>query len=82
MEHAYRPVPCAFHERLEFAVLRRQRLQLVFVDEHGEHSHGVLPLDVYTRDGAEWLSFSEGGEAPRQIRLDHIRFVNDASSSK
>ncbi len=69
----YVPIACAEHERLEFAVLRRQRLRLEYRDESGlTISRVVLPTDVATRDGAEWLSYREmeGGEGV--IRLDRI----------
>ncbi|MBK9327087.1 MAG: hypothetical protein IPN00_12450 [Hydrogenophilales bacterium] len=62
----YVPIACAEHERLEFAVLRRQRLRLEYRDEGGlTISRIVLPTDVATRDGAEWLSYREMEEARR-----------------
>lgn len=70
---AYRPIACIAHERLEFAVLKRQALRLRYRDEQaGEHEARVMPLDVYTRDGAEWLRarLETGGEIV--VRLDHI----------
>jgi len=69
----YRPIACIAHERLEFAVLKRQPLRLRYVDEAAaERTAMVLPLDVYTRDGAEWLSVRD--EAGREfiVRLDRI----------
>lgn len=70
---AYRPIACVAHERLEFAVLKRQTLRLRYRDEQaGEREERVMPLDVYTRDGAEWLRarLETGGEIV--IRLDRI----------
>lgn len=72
MAEPYQPIPCAFHESLEFAVLRRQRLRLRYKTEAGEVEAVVLPTDVETRDGAEWLSFSEADGAAQVIRLDAI----------
>ena len=69
----YQPVACAFHESLEFAVLRRQRLRLRYRGEAGETEVVVLPLDVATRDGAEWLTFQEAESGQSQVlRLDAI----------
>ena len=70
----YVPIACAEHERLEFAVLRRQRLHLEFRDEKNAltFSRNVLPIDVETRDGAEWLSFRAEDGAESVIRLDRI----------
>jgi Rho-binding antiterminator len=70
----YRPIACADHERLEFAALTRQWLD-VTVETGGRAGAGrLLPLDVYTRDGAEWLlAETEAGER-LTLRLDWLRF--------
>lgn len=70
---AYVPIACVEHERLEFAVLRRQRLRLDFINEQGmTETRVILPTDVGTREGAEWLNFrTEAGEE-KVIRLDRI----------
>lgn len=66
----YRPIACADHERLEFAALTRQWLE-VAVDGVTQR---LLPLDVYTRDGAEWLvAETEAGEQ-LTLRLDCLVF--------
>ena len=69
----YVPIPCIAHEKLEFAVLRRQKLRLRLREEGGEERQLiVLPTDVVTRDGAEWLSYrTEEGETG-VVRLDEI----------
>ncbi|TCS71465.1 Rof transcriptional antiterminator [Sulfuritortus calidifontis] len=72
MAEPYQPIPCALHERLEFAVLRRQRLRLRYRTEAGEVEAVVLPTDVATRAGAEWLSFQAESGANQVIRLDAI----------
>lgn len=66
----YRPIPCVEHERLEFAALRRQWLDLV-VDDVRRH---LLPLDVYTRDGAEWLRAQTPEGDVLTFRLDRLTF--------
>ena len=72
MTEAYRPVACAFHESLEFAVLRRKPLRLRYATEAGAVEAVVLPLDVATRDGAEWLTFRDPEGSTRTLRLDKI----------
>jgi Rho-binding antiterminator len=82
----YVPIACMAHERLEFAVLRRQYLRLS-LSSHTAHpvtnalSLTVLPIDVLTRDQAEWLKYRivgpEGLSGVEQaeiqeVRLDHI----------
>ena len=67
----YRPIACADHERLEFAALTRQWLQ---VKVGGGMAQRLLPLDVYTRDGAEWLQAqTEAGDVVT-LRLDTLKF--------
>ena len=70
----YRAIACADHERLEFAALTHQWLD-VSVEAGDRASHQrLLPLDVYTRDGAEWLlAETEAGER-LTLRLDWLRF--------
>lgn len=69
-ETPYTPIACADHECLEFAALTKQWLELR-VDGTVQR---LLPLDVYARDGAEWLQArNEAGEAVL-LRLDEIKF--------
>lgn len=70
-ETPYVPIACAFHESLEFAVLRRARLRLRYRGEDGAPVEAlVLPTDVATRDGAEWLSYRAEDGAMGVLRLD------------
>lgn len=68
----YVPIACARHEALEFAVLRRQKLRVELIEESGaRRAMLILPTDVYTRDGAEWLRY-RSGEGEGVVRLDRI----------
>lgn len=70
----YRPIACADHERLEFAALTRQWLDLNVTTGDRAGRQRLLPLDVYTRDGAEWLlAETEAGEH-LTLRLDWLGF--------
>lgn len=70
----YRPIACADHERLEFAALTRQWLEMNVGEGDRACRQRLLPLDVYTRDGAEWLlAETEAGER-LTLRLDWLRF--------
>ena len=66
----YRPIPCAQHERLEFAALTQQWLDV----RVGGETQRLLPLDVYTRDGAEWLKAQMATGEQRILRLDNLQF--------
>jgi len=69
-DQAYQPIACADHERLEYAALTHQWLE-VRVDGVAQR---LQPLDVYTRDGAEWLKArNEAGEVVT-LRLDALAF--------
>lgn len=74
MSSDYLPIACATHERLELAVMRRQRLLLTWIAEQGQTpcSEPVRPLDVATRDGAEWLRIQRPGGQSEEVRLDRI----------
>ncbi len=70
----YRPIACSDHERLELAVLKRQWLDLGIAT--GEHAvrQRLLPLDVYTREGAEWLTAQTESGEQLTVRLDWLQF--------
>ena len=69
----YVAIPCIEHEKLEYAVLKRQRLRLSFLDAAGARRELlVLPTDVATRDGAEWLSYRDEAGGEGVLRLDRL----------
>jgi len=70
----YTSIACIEHERLEFAVLRRQKLLLRLRDETGNiQTLTVLPTDVATREQAEWLTYRDDSGAIGVVRLDRIQ---------
>jgi Rho-binding antiterminator len=70
----YRSIACADHERLELAALKRQWLDVNLTTGDRAGKQRLLPLDVTTRDGAEWLlAETESGEQ-LTLRLDWLRF--------
>jgi Rho-binding antiterminator len=71
-QESYRPIPCIQHESLEYAALRRTPLLLTYQAGGERITARVKVLDVYTRDGAEWLSFSDEADKQAVIRLDQI----------
>ncbi len=75
----YVPIACSEHERLEFAVLRRQKLVLRVQDESGNAcTLTVLPTDVATREQAEWLTYRDDSGAEGVVRLDRIHSAKPA----
>lgn len=70
----YRPIACSDHERLELAVLQRQWLDLNIAAGERTGRHRLLPLDVYTREGAEWLTAQTESGEQLTVRLDWLQF--------
>lgn len=70
----YRPIPCVSHERLEFAALKKQWLEMEILQ--GEHAgrHRLLPIDIYAREGSEWLEAQAEGGKKLTVRLDWLSF--------
>ena len=70
----YRSIACSDHERLEFAALKRQWLDVNLTTGDRAGRQRLMPLDVYTGDGAEWLlAETESGEK-LTLRLDWLQF--------
>jgi Rho-binding antiterminator len=68
----YRPIACADHEQLELACLKRTRLRLRYRDGDEIREETALPVDVATRDGAEWLALESDAGVRRWVRLDRL----------
>jgi Rho-binding antiterminator len=70
----YRAIACADHDRLELAALKRQWLDVNVTTGDRAGRQRLMPLDVATRDGAEWLlAETESGER-LTLRLDWLQF--------
>ena len=69
----YVPIDCDRYGAFEVAILRRQRLMLGWRDAAGAACVGVvLPTDLQTREGEEFLlGVTTDGESFR-VRLDRI----------
>jgi Rho-binding antiterminator len=72
MNREYRPISCVQHERLEFSVLRKYYLDIEYLQRDERIKERVMPLDVTTRDGAEWLKFRRENGDDAELRLDTI----------
>lgn len=67
----YTPISCVDHERLEFAALTRQWVEV----EYGGERLRLRPLDLRTEAGAEWLDAEDPGGVRRVLRLDTFRLI-------
>jgi len=69
----YKPIACSLHSEYELAIMQRLQLRLSWIDAHGqEHIGNLLPLDLYTRDRAEYLAARNSDGHQHEIRLDRI----------
>ncbi len=74
-EPRYIPIDCGLHSEVEVAVLRQQPLVLRWQDASGAaHRARMLPVDVLTRNGAEYLLVEDHHGKRRELRLDRIQF--------
>ena len=72
---AYHPIACHLHDIYESAIVSRQRLNLRWLDNGNAsqaRQHTVRPLDLETRDGAEWLLAETRHGESLTLRLDWI----------
>lgn len=69
----YTPIDCALYSEYELAIMRRWKLRIVWKDESGlSHVEMLLPRDLQTRQGEEFLIAETAAGERLQIRLDQI----------
>jgi Rho-binding antiterminator len=69
----YHPINCEFHDVLEAQASTRQWSEISYRDNEGHlRTAQAVILDVYARDGAEYLVLDSG----ETLRLDRIVAVN------
>ena len=72
----YRPIACSIHDRLEAASTLRRTVALSFLAPDGEAQSRTEPIvDVFTREGAEYLRLASGLE----VRLDRLLALDGVS---
>jgi transcriptional antiterminator Rof (Rho-off) len=75
----YVPISCDPHSEYELAILRRQWLCLVWVDNNVNHDQVVLPLNLKTAHHEEYLVCRAKDDTTREIRLDCVRRMEAAA---
>ncbi|MCG6864904.1 MAG: transcriptional antiterminator, Rof [Thiogranum sp.] len=69
----YTPIDCGQYSEYEPAILRQKRLRISWHDPNGQsHIDVFMPIDLFTRSGAEFLILDRGDGAPFELRLDRI----------
>lgn len=76
MTTEYRPIGCDAHSVLELLALRRVAAELRVVDPQGRPlTVAGRIVDVFTRDGAEYLRVLGEDGSGVDLRLDRLRLI-------
>jgi len=69
----YTPVDCGLYSEYELAILRRRRLRIYWHEADGQARIDVLmPVDLRTRRGEEFLVLERADGQSTELRLDRI----------
>ena len=69
----YQPIDCELHSQYELAVMRASALRLSWRDSTGiTHSQRLVPTDLRSRKGEEFLVALNAAGDSLEIRLDPI----------
>ena len=76
--NVYRPIPCEVYDRYERAIMHRDRLRVRWRDAAGlTHLETLVPEDLQTRAGEEFLIGRTLAGDARRLRLDLIVVAED-----
>lgn len=72
-DNTYQPISCDLHSQYELAIMHKNKLQLSWLSE-GElvTETNISPLDIQTKNRAEYLIAVTADSKNLCIRLDHI----------
>lgn len=77
MNRRYRPIPCSLYSRYERAVLSGQRLRVNWCAARGlPRIETLMPTDLRTRWGSEYMIARDPRGHIRVLRLDRIRAID------
>lgn len=69
----YTPINCDLHSQYELAIMHHTQLQVAWRDTTGmQHVCTLLPLDLQTKHGEEFLLGQDHTGQSVRLRLDHI----------
>lgn len=68
----YRPIPCDQYSVYELAILQRRQLRLLWREGNVYYRLTVVPLDLETRQGEEFLHCRLPSGERARLRLDRI----------
>ena len=82
MSTDYEPISCVWHSHYELAILHRRLLRVTWSQGSVVFNRVVQPLDLQTRDHAEYLIGRDMEGADVRIRLDRIRSCLEARTGR
>ena len=69
----YQPIDCCLQSEYELAIMHASELRLSWYDPTGaKHIERLVPTDLRTRAGEEFMVALNAGGKELEIRLDHI----------
>ena len=69
----YRPIDCSLYSEYELSIMKGKRLRISWRDTEGSPRIEVLiPVELRTRKGEEFLVAKDLNGIEREIRLDRI----------
>lgn len=69
----YQPISCALHSQYELAIMHQNKLQLSWLSEGQLVTEtDISPIDVQTKNKAEYLIAVTADNKNLCLRLDHI----------
>lgn len=75
VDKPYIPVSCAIHSEYELLIMRREKIQLNWLDNNGKsYTENILPVDLKVQSGAEFLIAKNESNQQHQVRLDMIQY--------
>lgn len=72
-DNQYQPISCELYSEYELAIIRGQKVKLVWQQNDQTQMTIVTPLDLKTKDHQEFLIAEDFRREPLQIRLDYIQ---------
>jgi len=72
-DNHYQPISCALYSEYELAIIRGQKIKLVWQQNQQTNIAFITPLDLKTEDHQEFLIAQDHNRDMLRIRLDHIR---------
>ncbi len=70
---SYQPISCASYDQYEIAILHGSNMHLTWQIGNIIHDQVVLPLNLRTAHGEEYLKVRLVSGETAEVRLDHIR---------